>query len=217
MMVKGNESELVTTTEMAPVGTTPATMPRFGTDEFDTDLTDLDWPAETTKTSLRLAKPTAILIGLLLLAGGFWGGIMLQKNEGSSSSSGFPNLSAVRSALSGASGTTGASSPFGSSSNSTIGTVTDINGNTLYVTDSSGSLVKVTLSSSTSVSRNAKASLSVLKPGDSVIVSGVKTSKGQMTASSISATQAGVSSGLPSGGFGGGGARSTGSGSSSGG
>lgn len=213
-MVKGNESELVTTTEMAPVGTTPATMPRFGTDEFDTDLTDLDWPAETTKTSLRLAKPTAILIGLLLLAAGFWGGIMLQKNEGSSSSSGFPNLSAVRSALSGA---TGASSPFGSSSNSTVGTVTDIIGNTLYVTDSSGSLVKVTLSSSTSVSRNAKASLSALRPGDSVIVSGVKTSKGQMTASSISATQAGISSGLPSGGFGGGGSRSTGSGSSSGG
>ena len=202
-MAKDDERDLVTT-EMAPVETTTATMPRFGSDEFDADLVDLDWPAETTKTSLRLAKPTAILIGLLLLAGGFWGGITLQKNEGSSSSSGFPNFAAVRSALSGA------------SSSSTTGTVTDIIGNTLYVTDSSGSLVKVTLSSSTTVSRNAKASLSALKPGDSVVVSGVKASNGQMTASSVSATQAGVSSGFPSGGFGGAGTSSTGSGSSSG-
>ena len=213
-MAKNDERDLITT-EIAPVATTTATMPRFGADELNSDLTDLDWPAETTKTSLRLAKPTAILIGLLLLAGGFWGGITLQKNEGSSSSSGLPNLAAVRSALSGASGATGATTPFGSSSNSTIGTVTDIIGNTLYVTDSSGSLVKVTLSSSTSVSRNAKTSLSALKPGDSVVVSGVKASKGQMTASSISATQAGVSSGFPSGGFGGGGTRSTGFSSSS--
>ncbi len=208
-MAKGDESDLVTT-EMAPVETTTATMPHFGNDEFDADLTDLDWPAETTKTSLRLAKTTAILIGLLLLAGGFWGGVMLQKNEGSSSSSGFPNLAALRSGLSSAAGSAGGSSPFGSSSNSTIGTVTDIIGNTLYVTDSSGSLVKVSLSSSTTVSRNAKASLSALKPGDSVVVSGVKTSNGQMTASSIAATQAGVSSGFPSGGIGGGGTRSTG-------
>ena len=200
-MTKDDERDLVTT-EMAQVETTTVTMPRFGADEFDTDLTDLDWPSETTKTSLRLAKPTAILVGLLLVAGGFWGGIMLQKNEGSSSSSGFPNFAAVRSALSGA------------SSSSTTGTVTDIIGNTLYVTDSSGSLVKVTLSSSTTVSRNEKASLSALKPGDSVVVSGVKTSNGQVTASSISATQSGVTSGFP--GFGGAGTSSTGSGSSSG-
>jgi hypothetical protein len=129
----------------------------------------------------------------VLLAAGFWGGITLEKDEGSSTSSGFAGFAALRSA--GAGGTGSARSAFGASSNATIGTVTDRIGNALYVTSTSGSLIKVTLASSTSLTRNAKTSLSGLKVGDSVVVSGVKTGNGQMTASSISATAAGVSSG----------------------
>jgi hypothetical protein len=154
---------------------------------------DLAWPAQTAKTTLRLSRPTAILAALVLLSAGFWGGITLEKDDGSSTSSGFPGLAALRSA--GAGGAGSARSAFGASSNATIGTVTDRIGNTLYVTSTSGSLVKVTLASSTSLTRNAKTTLSGLKVGDSVVVSGVKTGNGQMTASSISATAAGVSSG----------------------
>ena len=81
-------------------------------------------------------------------------------------------------------------------SNATSGTVTDIVGNTLYVTDSSGKLVAVTVTSNTTVNRNAKSSLSSLQPGDSVTVQGTKSKNGTVSASSVSATQAGVSSGF---------------------
>ena len=81
-------------------------------------------------------------------------------------------------------------------SNATSGTVTDIIGNTLYVTDSSGKLVAVTVTSNTTVNRNAKSSLSSLQPGDSVTVQGTKSKNGTISASSVSATQAGVSSGF---------------------
>ena len=48
----------------------------------------------------------------------------------------------------------------------TTGTVTDIEGHTLYVTTSSGSLVAVKVSSSTTVDRNASTTLAGLKPVD---------------------------------------------------
>ena len=52
--------------------------------------------------------------------------------------------------------------------------MTDVIGKTLYVTSTSGSLVKVTLAPSTAITRNTKSTLSNLKVGDSVVVSGVK-------------------------------------------
>lgn len=76
--------------------------------------------------------------------------------------------------------------------------MTDIIGKTLYITSSSGSLVKVTLGPSAAVTRNATSSLADLKIGDTVIVEGVKTKSGAVTASSISATAAGVSSSFSS-------------------
>jgi hypothetical protein len=181
-------------TVSAPVEPAGAQAPAPHPDDGDFELGgELGWPAQTAKTTLRLSRPTAILSALVLLAAGFWGGITLEKDEGSSTSSGFAGFAALRSA--GAGGTGSARSAFGASSNATIGTVTDRIGNALYVTSTSGSLIKVTLASSTSLTRNAKTSLSGLKVGDSVVVSGVKTGNGQMTASSISATAAGVSSG----------------------
>ncbi|MGD0198915.1 MAG: hypothetical protein ABSC56_13560 [Solirubrobacteraceae bacterium] len=176
--------------------TQPATaqtvLPPSGEEDFE-QLGGPDWPTETVATTFRFRKPTAILLVLMLLAVGFWAGITVEKNEGSSSASGFPGRAAF-SALSGTRGSSAARSLFGSLSNSTTGTVTDIIGKTLYVTNSSGALVKVTVGSSTTVSRNAKSSLSGLKPGDTVVVSGVKTGTDQVTASSVSATAAGVSS-----------------------
>jgi len=179
-----------------PAGAQPVLTAPDGADLGE--LGGLEWPAQTAKTTLRFAKPTAILGALVLLAAGFWGGITLEKDEGSSGS-GFAGLaSAFRGARSG--GSSSSSSSFrslfsGASSNEAVGTVTDVIGKTLYVTSTSGSLVKVTLAPSTVVTRNSKASLSDLKVGDSVVVSGVKSGNGQLTASSISATAAGVSSG----------------------
>jgi hypothetical protein len=168
-------------------------MDESGTD--DAVLGDEDWPAATAKRGVRLRTPTAVLIGLVLLAGGFWGGAILQKDEGSSGSGGFASL---RSEFSrGATSRTGGSSLFGSGG-ATTGTVTDVIGKALYITSSSGSLVKVTLGPSATVTRNATSSLADLKIGDTVIVEGVKTKSGAVTASSISATAAGVTSSFAS-------------------
>ena len=52
------------------------------------------------------------------------------------------------------------------------GTVTEMKGSTLYMTNTSGNLIEVSLSSFTTVTRNAKASVSDLKPGDTVVVEG---------------------------------------------
>jgi hypothetical protein len=175
-------------------------LPPSGPDGFDGSVLGAeDWPIQQAKRGVRLRTPTAVLVALVLLAGGFWGGAILQKNEGGASTSGF---SAARSAFArGGLSRSGISSLFGAggtSSGATTGTVTDIIGKALYVTNSAGDLVKVTLSPSAKVTRNAASTLADLKIGDTVIVEGVKTSAGAMTASSISATAAGVTSGFSS-------------------
>ncbi|MCU1490149.1 MAG: hypothetical protein JWM85_1554 [Acidimicrobiaceae bacterium] len=197
------------TTQLDPV-TTEVLLPRFGEDESPDQIGDLDWPTQQVRTGLRLRKSTAVLAGVLLLAGGFWGGTYLQKNEGGTSAASSTRSFAARAGFTrgGAAGGAGGAAAFGSagSATSTVGTVTDIIGSALYVTTATGSLVKVSLSPSATVSRNAKSTLSALKPGDTVVVQGSKVSKGTMTASSVSATAAGVSSGFAGRGAGAGGA-----------
>ena len=58
----------------------------------DAILGEEDWPAATTKRGVRLRTPTAVLVGLLLVVGGFWGGAILQKDEGSSGAGGLSSL-----------------------------------------------------------------------------------------------------------------------------
>jgi hypothetical protein len=76
----------------------------------------------------------------------------------------------------------------------TTGTVTEVSGNTLYVTNASGDLVKVTVGPSATVDRNAPSSLGSLQVGDTVVVEGTKASNGSVSATSVSATAAGVTS-----------------------
>lgn len=196
------------------------------------DDEDDDWPTRGPARGIRLALPTAGLVAVLLVAGGFWGGASLQKSHGSASSGGAGSgaaafLSRLRAAA-GTTGTTGATttggsgtgtgglgfggSGFGGSSAAAAGTISVVDGNTLYVLTAEGALVKVTLGSSTTVTRNAKAGATDLRPGDTVVVQGATSRTGNVTASSVAATAPGVSSG---GGFGGGRFSSGGSGTGS--
>jgi hypothetical protein len=161
------------------------------------DLSEL-WPARAPSGSLRLRLPMAILAGLALAAGGFWGGAALQKgHQSSSGTSSLASLFAGRRA--GAGGATsgagaGAGGGFaGLSSAAATGTVTAVQGDVLYVTNTSGNLVKVVVGASTTVTRDAKSKLSALQPGDTVIVEGATAKSGVVTASSVAATAAGVS------------------------
>jgi hypothetical protein len=189
----------------APPPITPVTAPSAGGGSvpFDTASEPEDWPARGPAKGLRLAWPVAILVVLLIGGGGIWGGAALQRSQGTNSAS--SSLSALASrfaAARGGTGTrTGAGGFGGTTAAATSGTVTEVKGSILYVTNASGNLVEVTLTPSTTVTRDAKTSLSALQPGDTVVVQGTTAKSGTVTASSVSATQDGVTAGR--GGFGG--------------
>ena len=161
------------------------------------------WPQKGPRKGIRMSFATVTLLGLLIAAGGIWGGAALQRSQGSSSGS--SSLSSLASLFRGARGTTGTgrgTAPGGGFGAAATGTVTEVSGSTLYVTNSSGDLVKVTVSPTTPVNRNAKSSLAGLQVGDTVVVEGTKQSNGSVSATSVSATASGVTSG-GFGGFGG--------------
>ena len=156
---------------------------------------DEEWPDRGPRQGLRMSVPTVALLALLIAAGGIWGGAALQRSEGTSSGSS-ASASSFASLFRGARGATTGSplSAAGAAGGATTGTVTEVSGDTLYVTNASGALVKVTVGPSTTVDRNAAASLGSLQVGDTVVVEGTKASSGSVTATSVSATGAGVTS-----------------------
>jgi hypothetical protein len=168
------------------------------------DDADVEWVSQATH-GVRIAIPVATLIAVGLVAAGFWAGAALQKSQNSSSGTGsLAGLAArLRSGLAG--GATGASGlrgfgGAGAAGAAAIGTVSVVNGDTLYVqSTTTGSIVKVTLGRSTTVTRNASARPADLRPGDTVVVEGTTSTGGAVTATSVSATAPGVRSTLGGG------------------
>lgn len=152
----------------------------------------------------RLLAPVPLaLLGVLLVAAGFIGGVLVQKHEGASSSGAGAQLPAgLRAALggggAGATGAPGASAQGGSGL--TTGQVSSVKGNVLYVTGSDGITIKVEVPKSATVSRNAKSTASAIYPGDTVVVQGSANDAGTVTAGTVSATASGVTSLSPFGG-----------------
>ncbi|HTU78839.1 MAG TPA: hypothetical protein VMF09_08790 [Solirubrobacteraceae bacterium] len=154
----------------------------------------------------RLLTPVPLaLLGVLLCACGFIGGVLVEKGQGSSGSSTggaasslasrFASLrggsAASRAGGAGASGTD-ASGLFGASgARPTAGTVAYLEGSTLYVTNSEGNTVKVTTSPATSVNKTVKSSVSAVHPGETVTITGSSGANGAVSAESISVGSAG--------------------------
>lgn len=67
-----------------------------------------------------------------------------------------------------------------------FGTVSSVSGRTLYLSDSSGNTVKVRLPSSAKVSKSESVSRKAIRPGDTVVIQGVKNSSGTLVAASVS-------------------------------
>ncbi len=177
-------------------------------------------------------NPLALaLIGVLLAACGFIGGVLIEKGETSSGSSAGSAASSLASrfrALRG--GTSAAVSSSGASSGATggsgagftrptAGTVAYLAGKTLYVTNTEGNTVKVNTTAATSVTKTVKASVKSIHPGETVTVTGETGAGGSIGAESISVGASGGglaalfgggsnSSGSPSRGSSGGGAQS---------
>jgi hypothetical protein len=157
----------------------------------------------------RLFTPIPVaLFGVLLLACGFIGGVLVEKGQTSStSSSGASGLASKFAALRGtataSSAATGAGSfagRFGGAGGATIGEVSYISGNTLYVTNAEGNTVKITTSPASTITKTVKADVHGIHPGETVVVRGTKGANGAVSAESVSVGAAGA--GLGGGGLG---------------
>jgi len=186
----------------------------------------------------RLFAPLPLaLLGVLLLACGFIGGVLVEKGQTSSTSSSSASglasrFAALRSAAGagtatgsggasstggGAAGTGGFAGRFGGAGGATIGEVSYISGSTLYVTDAEGNTVKVTTSPASTITKTVKAGVHGIHPGETVVVRGTKGSGGAVSAESIGVSAAGAGGGGLGALFGGGGGGSAAGGASGGG
>ena len=142
-------------------------------------------------------RKTAALAAALTCAAGFFAGIQVEKGQLASATS--PATTTATAGTAGArTGTgAGAASGFaarfggagaagGAGGNASIGTIASVDGKTIYLTDTSGNTVKVTLSSSTKLTKSLNVSKSSLRPGDTIVVQGVKNSSGTLVATSVS-------------------------------
>ena len=74
----------------------------------------------------------------------------------------------------------------------TIGSISSVSGNTIYVTETTGNTVKVKLSSATKITKSESVSRKKLYPGDQVVSRAVQRSNGTVHATSV--TDSGASS-----------------------
>jgi hypothetical protein len=197
------------------------------TDDTSEPVGDAEWPTQVHARSVRLRPLTALLAVALVALVGIWGGAELQKRHGSgATASGNGGLAAAfASRFGNRTGTGGSTGGFGggfagggaAGGGATTGTVTEVTKKTLYLTTSTGALVKIGLTSATTFTRTAKSPKGGLALGDTAIVIGAKNASGLIVATSVIATQKGVTAtrGGFGGGFGGGG-NSAGGGTASG-
>jgi hypothetical protein len=75
------------------------------------------------------------------------------------------------------------------------GTVSTVNGSTIYLSEASGNTVKVTLSSATKVSKSQNTSRHAVRPGDTITVQGVTKPNGTIVATSVTDSGAGAAPG----------------------
>lgn len=167
----------------------------FGDDDLESKL--------QARAPFPVTRLTAGLAGLVLVVAGFLGGVLVQKNFGTASSSNSnsgltPASLASRAAAfgnfgnrggggtggtgTGGTGTGGAGTGTGAP---TTGKITLVDGTTVYVTTSTGDVVIIKTNSSTTVRADQTLTLKQLTVGSTVTVTGTTASDGSVTATSI--------------------------------
>ncbi len=169
-------------------------------------------------------NPIALaLLGVLLIACGFIGGVLVEKGQSTSSSpagAAGTGLASRFAALRGVGG--GGGSGGAGATGATAGQVAYVSGSTLYVTTAEGNTVKVTTSPASTITKTVKAEVKGIHPGETVLVTGTAGKNGAISAESIRAGAGGAGGGglgalFGGSGAGGGGRGGTGGGSSTGG
>jgi hypothetical protein len=154
-----------------------------------------------------LNRWSAGLIALLTATAGFYAGVRVEKGQVGSSSTGASALASRFAALrAGASGggsasagsgaATGAArsgfaARFGAGGGATVGSISSIKGNTIYLTETSGDVVQVKITSATKVTKSETVKPDALNPGNTLIVQGLKQANGTISATSVSDSGAG--------------------------
>ncbi len=197
-MTDSHSPEAIEAEELQMNASSPQQSPAEPFDDYD-DGFDEVLPA---RPRARYLTPlTALLMALILGGVGFYIGIRVEKSQGSSTGA----ATAFRGLL-GATGSTrktGSASrtgfPGGSSNlasrfagGGTVGSVSSVSGNTIYLQETSGNTVKVKLSSATKIAKSESVSRKRLYPGDQVVVAGSSGSNGTVHATSV--TDSGASS-----------------------
>jgi hypothetical protein len=228
--VPASAAQMPTVREPAPAVAEPAFE-----DEWDEPIEELP-PRPRRRLLGAGGNPIPLaLLGVLLIACGFIAGVLVEKGQTSSSSTGVgagaAGLASRFAALRGASGggssastSTGAAgggfaaSGSGAAGRATIGQVAYIDGSTLYVTNAEGNTVKVMTSAASTVTKTVKADVKGIHPGETVVVTGTTGVKGEISAESIR-VGGGAGGGLGAlfGGAGGGGRGGSGGGTGGGG
>jgi hypothetical protein len=168
----------------------------YDSHEHDGDTTEEESSVTHRRPRRRFFnRRSAALAALLTCAAGFYAGISVEKSQLSSTASAATTTAARPAGATGAAGTGapggGAAGRFGgggggAGGNASIGTISSVNGNTIYLTDTTGNTVKVTFSGTTKLTKSLDVSKSSLHPGDAVVVQGVKNSGGTLVATSVS-------------------------------
>ena len=179
-------------------------------DDVDGD----DEPEFRPRPRRRAHALTFVLGAALLVAAGFYGGVLVQKHQGGSSSASASTLAGRFGAgaggatgASGARGAGGGGARFGGAAGGAggggggglAGTVKFVDGANVYVTDSNGNVVKVTTSGSSQLSKTDPATLKDVAPGEVVIVRGTQNTNGSYTATSLVLSPASATATTPSG------------------
>jgi len=183
----------------------------YVSDEQDWDETEDDLPVRPVRK--RLGPLSLGLIGAVVAAGAFYGGVMTEKNHVTATtvSAGARARTAGTTATTTAGGRTsttgaggaaaaGGAGGAGAGAGATFGTVKLIDGTNVYVADASGNITKVATNAQSAITITSTGTAKNIKPGDTVVVTGPTGADGTITATAIRDAGAG-GGGL--GGFGG--------------
>jgi hypothetical protein len=177
-----------------------------------------------------LTPPSVALLALATCAIGFYAGVRVEKSDaGSSASSAATRFGAAsagagssasgsagagRSGFAGLASRFGGAGVFGGPGAGSAGTVASVDGRSLVLKETSGNTVKVKLTSATKITKSTSARRGEIRPGDTIVVSGITGKKGTISAASVSdsgASSSGTSSPGASGGSSSAGSSSSGS------
>jgi hypothetical protein len=142
------------------------------------------------------SRTTLVLGGVLLIIGGFVGGVLMQKSFGTATTSGVAAGAAAGAAGRGGFGGAGGAGGAGPAAtgqagtgtgtgNATTGTVKLVDGTTVYVTMANGQVITVKTSSSTAVRVAQAGALKDLAAGATVTVTGTANADGVITATQV--------------------------------